>query len=80
MRAFSTRATALSTGPLHLALDGLQRVQTSITDQIASWDNRLALRETALRRQFSAMEAALGQAKNQSTWLAGQIAGLPTYS
>jgi flagellar hook-associated protein 2 len=33
-----------------------------------------------LTRQFSAMETALSSLKNQSTWLAGQINSLPSYS
>jgi flagellar hook-associated protein 2 len=40
---------------------------------------RLATREQTLRRQYAAMEAALGTLKNQSTWLAGQISGLPSW-
>jgi flagellar hook-associated protein 2 len=47
--------------------------------EIASWDVRLADREANLRRQYSAMEVALGNLKNQSTWLAGQISGLPSW-
>lgn len=50
-----------------------------ITERISSWDSRLALRELALRRQFTAMEKALGAAQQQGQWLAGQIAGLPSW-
>lgn len=50
-----------------------------ITERISSWDSRLALRELALRRQFTAMEKALGTAQQQGQWLAGQIAGLPSW-
>lgn len=50
-----------------------------ITERISSWDSRLALREVALRRQFTAMEKALGAAQQQGQWLAGQIAGLPSW-
>ena len=31
-----------------------------------------------MRRQFAAMETALGNLRNQSNWLAGQLASLPT--
>ena len=50
-----------------------------ITERISAWDDRLALREVALRRQFTAMEKALGAAQQQGQWLAGQIAGLPSW-
>ncbi|WP_189328924.1 flagellar filament capping protein FliD [Actinoplanes ianthinogenes] len=48
----------------------------SINDQISNWDTRLATRREALQRQYAAMETALGNMKNQSTWLAGQISSL----
>jgi flagellar hook-associated protein 2 len=51
-----------------------------IQQRIESWDLRLAKRKEMLTRQFSAMETALSSLKNQSTWLAGQINSLPTYS
>ena len=40
---------------------------------IADWDVRLAARQSALQKQYSALEVALGKLKNQSTWLAGQV-------
>ena len=33
-----------------------------------------------LTRQFTALETALSQMNSQSSWLAGQISSLPTYS
>jgi flagellar capping protein FliD len=51
-----------------------------IQQRIEAWDLRLAKRKEMLTRQFSAMETALSSLKNQSTWLAGQINSLPTYS
>jgi flagellar hook-associated protein 2 len=33
-----------------------------------------------MRRQFAAMETALGKLRDQSNWLAGQLASLPTSS
>lgn len=47
-----------------------------IDGRIASWDNRLEIREQTLRRQFEAMEKALGQMNSQSQWLAGQLGSL----
>ncbi len=58
------------------ALDGGERMVDSLKDQIAAWDERLSIRETMLRRQFSTLETQLGTLRNQSTWLSGQLAGL----
>jgi flagellar hook-associated protein 2 len=66
------------------SLVGLAKGQDSLVegykDQIAAWDLRLAKRKETLTRQFTAMETALSSLKNQSTWLAGQINSLPSYS
>ncbi len=51
----------------------------SLDNAIAAWDQRLGLRRKALERQFSALEMNLGKMRNQSNWLAGQIAGLPSW-
>jgi flagellar hook-associated protein 2 len=71
-----SRTTDLVDGSLSTAIDGKQSQVDTFTKQIAAWDVRLALRETALRRQFTAMETALGQLRDRSNWLAGQLAGL----
>jgi flagellar hook-associated protein 2 len=47
-----------------------------LTEQVEAWDRRLELRQTTLKKQFSALETALGKMQQQSNWLAGQIAGL----
>jgi flagellar hook-associated protein 2 len=47
-----------------------------LTEQISEWDERLKVRQNSLQRQFTAMEVALGKMKDQSSWLAGQIAKL----
>ena len=50
----------------------IKRLRTSM----AQMDERLSIRETSLRTQFAAMEAALSQSQSQSAWLAGQLAAL----
>lgn len=50
----------------------LKRLQRSMADM----DDRLELRERTLRAQFAAMESALAQSQQQSSWLSGQLAGL----
>jgi flagellar hook-associated protein 2 len=49
-----------------------------LNKQISDWDPRLAGRRQALQRQFTNLEVALGKMRNQSNWLSGQIASLPT--
>jgi flagellar hook-associated protein 2 len=85
-----TVATALGKNLEKLA-DGAQSMLTDavnshdnftrgLKSQIANWDARLNARREALQRQFSGLEKALGKLKDQSSWLAGQIAGLPSSS
>jgi flagellar hook-associated protein 2 len=83
-----TEGVALPTDPPGTAKEGLlttliKRRNESIrglNDQVSAWDRRLELRKSALERQFSGLEVALGKMQSQSTWLAGQLAGLPSYS
>jgi flagellar hook-associated protein 2 len=74
-----TLAAKPGTGIVGLALLSTQDRSKTLTKDIEAWDVRLAARETTLRRQYAAMETALGTLKNQSTWLAGQISGLPAW-
>ncbi|GAA3930470.1 flagellar filament capping protein FliD [Actinoplanes auranticolor] len=48
----------------------------SLNDQVSAWDVRLDLRKSALQRQFSNLEVAMGKMQQQSSWLASQLAGL----
>ena len=48
------------------------------TQQIASFEARMTLREDTLRRQYAALENTLGKLKSQSEWLTSQLATLPT--
>jgi flagellar hook-associated protein 2 len=71
-------ATDFVTGTLTTQIQSGTNQVRDLNKRITDWDSRLALRQNMLKRQFAAMETALGALKNQSTWLAGQIAGLPT--
>ncbi len=64
-------------GSLTQALRGRDSVIKDLTSRIDAWDQRLGLREAALKRQFTALETALNQMNSQSNWLSGQIAQLP---
>lgn len=58
------------------AIKAREQARTQLNASIASWDDRLELREQVLVRQFTALERALAQAQSQGQWLAGQLAGL----
>ncbi len=47
-----------------------------MNDWIARTDDRLKMREDALKRQFASMEGSMQYSNSQSSWLAGQIAQL----
>jgi flagellar hook-associated protein 2 len=76
----SKGASDSATGTLLKLAAGQDSAVEDIKDRIEAWDLRLAKRREALTRQFSAMETALSSLRNQSTWLAGQINSLPSYS
>jgi flagellar capping protein FliD len=76
----SKAASDAATGSLVKFAEGQDSMVKDIQDRISAWDLRLAKRKEMLTRQFSAMETALSSLKNQSSWLAGQINSLPTYS
>jgi flagellar hook-associated protein 2 len=69
-----------SDSSIALAIDGKKRSADDLNRQVDDWDQRLELRRTALQRQFSSLEVALSSMQQQSSWLAGQLAGLPTWS
>jgi len=67
-------------GTLTSAITGRRTSITRMQDSIEDWDRRLELRRSALEHQFTALETALNQMTSQSSWLAGQIASLPSNS
>jgi flagellar hook-associated protein 2 len=67
-------------GTVTLAIKSRQSQIKGWEDDIADWDTRLLTKENALRRQYTALETALGQLQSQGNWLAGQIASLPKMS
>jgi flagellar hook-associated protein 2 len=68
--------TAARQGTMKALMERNTKTITSLNDQVAEWDVRLELRKTALQKQFSSLEVALGKMQQQSSWLAGQLAGL----
>jgi len=66
-------------GLITSAIRSRERQVKSLEADVASWDNRLAMKEKMLQRQYTALETALGKAQSQGQWLAGQLAALPSY-
>ncbi len=73
-------ATDFTTGTLTTAIQGVNDEITSLNDEISDWNTRLNDKQAALQQQFTAMETALGKLKDQSNWLSGQLASLPSTS
>lgn len=67
-------------GSLTLQIQGQQSQVTDMANQIEDWDRRLALRREGLQATYSALEVTLSNMKSQSSWLAGQLASLPSSS
>jgi len=80
VEAVAKAATDVYDGTITNAITGRTNAVERLTKSIEEWDDRLALRRTSLERQYTALETALSRMQSQSSWLAGQIAGLPTYS
>ena len=78
--AVATTASDATDGTLTAAITGRSSGIDRMEDSIEEWDRRLALRRTTLERQFTALETAMSQMTSQSSWLAGQIASLPSSS
>ena len=74
----SSGATDFANGSITSAVSSQQSVIRDLTDQIADWDDRLQLKQDLLKTQFANLETALGKLKDQSNWLSGQLASLPT--
>ena len=68
------------TGSITQLIAGRQSLSNDLGTRIASWDQRLADRRTALLAMYNAMDTALGTLKSQQSWLTSQIAGLPSFS
>lgn len=67
-------------GALTLKITSQQDLVKDYGTQIDDWDSRLALRREGLQAQYTALEVTLSNMKSQSSWLAGQLANLPSYS
>jgi flagellar hook-associated protein 2 len=76
LKALADGACNETTGTITQILATGASYETQLNTEIEGWDRRLDLRQTALQKQFTGLEVALGKMKNQSSWLSGQLAGL----
>lgn len=76
LASIAKAATDPISGSITLAVQGGNDRVRALNSEIADWDVRLATRQSALQRQYSGLEVALGKLKDQSNWLAGQVANL----
>ena len=65
-------------GQIQARRDSIDGSISDFDDQILAFEQRLDLREANLRRQFTALESAMGRLSSQSQWLAGALGSLPT--
>ncbi|MFB6610628.1 flagellar filament capping protein FliD [Agromyces sp. NPDC056379] len=87
--AFSTIATRLGEvatrysdkyeGQLSKQIEGKQSLIDGMDKQIEGWTRRLEQREATLKRTYAALEVAMSKLNDQSSYLASQLAGLPSW-
>jgi flagellar hook-associated protein 2 len=80
LKSVADKATDFTTGTLTTAIQGANDYVSSLNTEIDGWTTRLQDKQAALQQQFTAMETALGKLKDQSNWLSGQLASLPSTS
>lgn len=78
LAAAATGASDATKGYLTAKVAGQDKAVTSLGDQIAAWDLRLATRRDTIQKQYNALETALSSMKSQSDWLASQLGSLMT--
>lgn len=69
-------ATDASTGYLTSTKTAKQSSVDDLQRSIDSFEQRMTLRQAALKKEYAALEVALGNLRNQSNWLAGQLGSL----
>ena len=69
-----------ATGTVTQTITSSQANVRSLNDSIDAWDVRLENRQVTLERQYAALETALQRSQSQSSWLAGALSGLPSWS
>jgi flagellar hook-associated protein 2 len=78
LETVAQRASNSTDGSVTMEIQGRNTSIDGMQDDIASWDIRLQEQKQTLEQQYANLEVALGKLKSQGTWLAGQIASLPS--
>ena len=65
-------------GDISSRIKGQETTITRLNDQIMNWDRRLESREASLKRIYSALEVQLSNMNAQQSYLASQLASLPS--
>jgi flagellar hook-associated protein 2 len=76
MRTVADGVTNVTTGSITQVLKTGEATIARLNTEITSWDARLAVRQSALQKQFTGLEVAMSKMKSQSSWLSGQLAAL----
>lgn len=80
VQVVAKRASDSIDGTITSSINGRNTTIKRMQDSIEDWDTRLALRQTTLTNQFTAMETALQQMNSQSSWLTSQLGSLSSGS
>jgi flagellar hook-associated protein 2 len=67
-------------GLLTKQIETRQSLIRDMDEQIASWTHRLEQREGQLKRTYAAVEVAMSAMNSQASYLASQLAGLPSWN
>lgn len=63
-------------GSLTSKIKNQESFSKGLSEQVSDWDRRLANRRSGLERTYASLEVTLSGLQSQSSWLAGQLAGL----
>jgi flagellar hook-associated protein 2 len=70
------RAAEGSDGSIGRARKAIEGRISSTKSSLEAFERRLELRETTIRRQFTALESAMSRMHNQASWMMSQLGGM----
>ncbi len=76
----ATEASSPTSGYLTTRITDEKDSGAGYVKQITAFEEKMTLRQDALKRQYAALEVMLGNLKTQSEWLAGQLNSLTTFN
>lgn len=76
----ATKASDKIDGSLTQKIQAQESFSKNLSEQVSSWDRRLVIRKEGLEKTYSALEVTLSNLNSQSSWLAGQLSSLPSWS